>query len=115
LDGVSVADLAAMVGDPGRAEMLIALLDGRSMTATELAAVARVAASTASEHLARLTEGGLLRRSASGRHRYFRLASREIAAMLENMLVVAGHASVRPRSAPRCDPLLRDARTCYDH
>ncbi len=105
-----------MVGERARADMLIALLDGRALTATELAGVADITRSTASAHLTRLSEGGLLRKTTQGRHRYFRLAGPEVAAMLEGILfVAAGSAALRRIPAWRIDPALRDARTCYDH
>ena len=113
---VNIADVGRMVGEPARAAMLVALLDGRALTATELAGVADVTRPTASAHLARLSEGGLLHRTSRGRHRYFRIAGPEVAAMLEGMLVVAaGAAAARRVPRPRVDPALRDARTCYDH
>jgi DNA-binding transcriptional ArsR family regulator len=113
---LKIADIGRMVGEPGRAEMLVALLDGRALTATELAAVADVTRSTASAHLALLTEGGLLRKATQGRHRYFRLAGPQVATMLEGILnVAAGSAALRRIPISRIDPALRDARTCYDH
>src|SRR5579859_7576244 len=114
--GTSVAEIAALVGDPARANMLDALLDGRALTAGELAYVARVTAPTASGHLGKLTEAGLLGVVRQGRHRYFRLASPLVAKMLESIMEVAsiqGAPRYRPRS-PR-DDALRLARTCYDH
>jgi DNA-binding transcriptional ArsR family regulator len=113
---VNIADVGRMVGEPARAEMLVALLDGRALTATELAGVADVTRSTASAHLTRLTEGGLLRKTTQGRHRYFRITGPKVAAMLEGILVVAGESSALRRiPGSRIDPGLRDARTCYDH
>ena len=113
---VNIADVGRMVGEPARADMLVALLDGRALTATELAGVADITRSTASAHLTRLTEGGLLRKTTRGRHRYFRIAGPEVAAMLEGILVVAGESSALRRiPGSRIDPGLRDARTCYDH
>jgi len=114
--GTSVAEIAALVGDPARANMLDALLDGRALTAGELAFVARVAAPTASGHLGKLTEAGLLGVVKQGRHRYYRLASPRVAKMLESIMEVAsieGAPRYRPRS-PK-DDALRLARTCYDH
>lgn len=93
--------------------MLCCLMDGHARTATELAAVAEVAASTASAHLARLKAQRLIDVIAQGKHRYFRLAGPEVAAALEGLLVVAGV----PRSTfkPNTPSPLRAARTCYDH
>src|SRR5271170_3107505 len=99
--GANIAEVAALVGDPGRANMLAALLDGRALTASELAQVAGVSAPTASGHLARLTQGGLLAAASQGRHRYFRLASLEVARMLEGIMVVAGPPPPGRRATPR--------------
>ncbi len=107
-----LARLAALVAEPARARMLTALLGGIALTATELAAAADVAASTASEHLARLVDGGLLTIERQGRHRYFRIAGAEVAALLESLGSVA--TVRRPRVGP-IDPALRAARVCYDH
>ncbi len=115
--GVTMAEVAALIGDPGRANMLAALMDGRALTATELAFAAGIGAPTASGHLKKLTEGGLLVLSRQGRHRYFGLASAEVAQMLEAILVVAGSeiGAARPRATPRVPPELAECRTCYDH
>lgn len=112
---LSIAGIAALVGDPGRANMLSALLDGRALTATELAFTAGIAPATASGHLAKLVDGRLLGVVAQGRHRYFRLASVEVARMLESIMVVAAEPEPKRRATPRISPALRDARTCYDH
>jgi DNA-binding transcriptional ArsR family regulator len=111
------AEVAALAGDPGRAAMLHALMDGRALTASELAKVAGIAPQTASSHLARMTTVGLLVAHKQGRHRYHRLASPAVAQMMEGIMqVAAGLAPVRPRLTvgPR-DVALRAARTCYDH
>ena len=114
-DGPSIVGLAALIGDRARAEMLTALLGGQAFTATELAQVAEVTKQTASAHLARLVEGGLLALEKQGRHRYFRFADDDVAALLESLLGVAQRTgAVRLRSSPR-DPDLRKARVCYDH
>lgn len=113
--GVNIAEIAALIGDPGRANMLAAVIDGRALTASELAHVAGITPATASGHLAKLTEGGLLVASKQGRHRYFGLASREVARMLESIMVVAKGQDGRPRATPRVPPALVEARTCYDH
>jgi DNA-binding transcriptional ArsR family regulator len=112
---MDIAEIGALVGDHARARMLGALMGGRALTATELAATADVSASTASAHLARLTSRRLLRRTAQGRHRYFALASPKVAAMLETLLVIAAQPEGTGRRQPRIDPQLREARTCYDH
>lgn len=112
-----IAEIGSLVGEPARAAMLVALLDGRALTAGELAAAAGVTPQTASGHLARLSEAGLLRVERQGRHRYHRLASPSTAQMLEGMMAVAATArppARSPRTGPR-DESLRFARTCYDH
>ncbi|NDO80658.1 transcriptional regulator [Citrobacter sp. NCU1] len=104
---------AAVMADKSRSRMLSALMDGRAWTATELSAVADVSASTASAHLARLCEQQFVISLAQGRHRYFRLASSEIAQLLERLMGVAWASSATPKITT---PLsLRRARTCYDH
>ncbi|UHC14407.1 ArsR family transcriptional regulator [Methylobacterium currus] len=114
------ARIAALVGDPARAGMLTVLMDGRALTAAELARAAGVTPQTASGHLAQLAEAGLLTVARQGRHRYHRLASPAVARMLEGVMVVAAGttAPARPPSVrpvgPR-DAALREARTCYDH
>lgn len=111
------AEIAALAGDPARAGMLHALMDGRALTATELARVAGIAPQTASGHLARMTAGGLLSVEKQGRHRYHRLASPAVARMMESVMRVASdlEPTRRPlRVGPR-DAALRAARTCYDH
>ena len=111
----SIAEIAALVGDPARANMLLALMDGRALTASELAYAARVAPSTASGHLGKLVGARLLALEKQGRHRYFRLADRDVAGLLESLMGVAYRAgAVRLRSSPR-EPALRKARVCYDH
>ena len=114
-DGPSIAPIAALAGDPARANMLSALIDGKALTAGELAREAGVTAQTASSHLAKLRDGGLVLSLAQGRHRYFRLAGHDVAEMLEKMMGVAARAGhVRTRTGPRA-PELRKARICYDH
>ncbi|HVE53337.1 MAG TPA: helix-turn-helix transcriptional regulator [Ramlibacter sp.] len=108
-----VARIAALVGEPARAAMLLALMDGRSLTARELAAAAHVGAPTASRHLALLVEAGLLGVNSQGRHRYHRLASADVARVLEGIMQLAVAKPAVP-TGPR-DPAMRLARTCYDH
>lgn len=110
-----MAEVAALIGDPTRANILSALADGRALTATELAFAAGVSAATASEHLAKLTEGRLLAVRKQGRNRYFCLASVHVADMLESILVVAANGPSRYRPVSRIDVAMREARTCYDH
>jgi DNA-binding transcriptional ArsR family regulator len=113
--GPDIARIAALLGDPARANMMTALVDGLSLTAGELAREAGVTAQTASSHLAKLTEGGLLTMRRQGRHAYFALAGEDVAGVLEKLMGLAaraGHSRTRP--GPR-EPALRRARVCYDH
>jgi DNA-binding transcriptional ArsR family regulator len=109
----ALAPIAASMAEPVRARMLCCLMDGHARTATELAAVGDVAASTASAHLSRLSAQGLIECLAQGRHRYYRLANAEVGQALEALLVLAG----RPGTGfvPSTPPVLREARRCYDH
>src|SRR4051812_45585698 len=92
----SIAHVAALIGDPTRASMLQALMDGRALTATELAGVARVAPQTASGHLSQLTTAGLVMVARQGRHRYHRLATPLVARMLESVMLVAASTAAPP-------------------
>jgi DNA-binding transcriptional ArsR family regulator len=114
-DGVQLAEVAALVGDPARAHILGALMDGRALTAGELAYAASVSPQTASGHLAKLAEGRLLAVARQGRHRYYRLASPAVAQMLEGIMAVAADGPPRYRPASKVDAAMRNARTCYDH
>jgi DNA-binding transcriptional ArsR family regulator len=108
--------IAAAIGEPARARMLFGLLDGRARTSTELALIAEVSASTASAHLNRLRDARLVNLTVQGRHRYYRIENRRVAAALERLSVIAG-ATSKARSAFRAstpEHLVR-ARTCYDH
>src|SRR5262245_3790346 len=110
------ATIAALVGDPARAGMLHSLMDGRALTASELARAGGITAQTASSHLARMTAVGLLSVEKQGRHRYHRLASPSVAQMIETIMQVAsGLEPARPLSVGPRDAALRAARTCYDH
>ena len=114
-DGPNIARVAGLIGDPARAEILTALLADRALTATELAGVAGVTKQTASAHLAKLVDAGLLAVEAQGRHRYFRLAGRDVAQLLESLMGVAFRTgALRLVPGPR-EPALRKARVCYDH
>ena len=106
--------IAHLLGDPARANMLHALMDGRALTAKELAYMAGVAPQTASGHLAKLREGGLLALSVQGRHRYFRIAGPEVAAVLEGLMVLSRSTGMR-RLPSRIGEDMAKARTCYDH
>jgi DNA-binding transcriptional ArsR family regulator len=111
------AEIAALAGEPARAGMLHALMDGRALTASELAHVAGITPQTASGHLARMTAVGLLRVEKQGRHRYHRLASQAVAQMMESVMQVASalEPTRPPLSVGPRDAALRAARTCYDH
>ncbi|WP_322054173.1 ArsR/SmtB family transcription factor [Paraburkholderia bannensis] len=113
-----LARVAALLADPGRAAMLWALMDGSARPAGELTLIAGLSPSAASAHLARLTEGGLLSAEVRGRHRYFRIATPDIAQTIEALMNVAhATAPARPATRPaRTVPVeMRHARTCYDH
>ncbi len=111
----SLATVAGLIGDATRAAILLELMGGRALTATELATRAEVAPSTASDHLARLVGGGLLSCVAQGRHRYYRLASAEVARVVEALGVLTPPAREAARFEPELVHSLRFARTCYDH
>nr|WP_228122401.1 winged helix-turn-helix domain-containing protein [Saccharothrix syringae] len=111
-----LAALAALLADRTRARFLLALIDGRAWTSGELAAAANVAPSTASEHLTRLVDGGLLVERRQGRHRYVQLAGPDQARLLEDLLAHLGPAGPAPTlRASTADRALRRGRTCYDH
>src|SRR2546422_2612551 len=113
--GPLIAEIAGLVGEPARASMLSALLDGRALTATELACAARVTPQTASTHLAKLAEAGLVAPIRDGRYRYFRLASPRVAQMLDGIMAVALENRPRYRPLSRQARELNAARICYDH
>src|ERR1700747_3175763 len=113
--GPDIAMIASLVGDPARANMLTALMDGRALTASELAQEAGITPQTASSHLSKLEAGGLLEPEKQGRHRYYRLADPDVAGVLEGLAGLAARAGhMRVRTGPK-DPALRRARICYDH
>lgn len=114
-DGPSIAALAALVGDPARANMLTALMDGRALTVSELAGAAGVSLPTASGHLSKLDAAGLIVAEKQGRHRYHRLSGHDVAEVLEGLMSLAQRTgATRVRTGPR-DAALRQARVCYDH
>lgn len=114
-DGPNIARVAALIGEPARAEMLSVLMAGQALTATELAAAANVTKQTASAHLSKLLDARLLAMESQGRHRYFRLADDDVAHLLESLMGVAFRSgALRVRTSPR-EPALRNARVCYDH
>jgi DNA-binding transcriptional ArsR family regulator len=114
-NGPNVALVASLIGEPARAAMLTALMSGKALTASELAREAGVTAATASSHLAKLEDGGLLVAEKQGRHRYMRLADSDVADAIESLMGVAARAGhLRTRTGPR-DPAMRHARVCYNH
>lgn len=113
--GPKIAQIASLVGDPARANMLAALINGGALTASELAYVSGVSPQTASGHLAKLDDAGLILAQKQGRRCYFRLASPLIAHMLEGLMVAAQDGPARQCNEWRGGEALRNARTCYDH
>lgn len=114
-EGPDIARIAALIGDPARANILGALMSGKALTATELAHEAGVTVQTASAHLAKLEAGGLTAARKSGRHKYISLAGAEVAAVLEALMgLAAGQGHLRTRTGPK-DTALREARVCYNH
>ena len=114
-EGPDISRIGALIGDPARANILTALMDGRALTATELAEIAGVTAQTASTHLAKLEAGGLIRPQKQGRHRYFSLAGPKVAQLVESLSIFAAdHGQLRHRPGPK-DAAMREARICYDH
>ena len=114
-EGPDIAHLAALIGDPARANMLTALMSGKALTATELASEAGVTVQTASTHLTKLSEGHLLMQRKQGRHKYFALANDDVADLLESMMGLAAKTGqLRTRTGPKHADL-RHARVCYNH
>ncbi|MCC0031059.1 MAG: winged helix-turn-helix transcriptional regulator [Brucellaceae bacterium] len=114
-EGPDIARIAALIGDPARANMLTALMAGKALTATELSCEAGITLQTASSHLAKLRAGGLLILRKQGRHKYFALASGDVAKVLEGLMgLAAGSGHLRTRTGPR-DAALKKARVCYNH
>lgn len=114
-EGPDIALMGALIGDPARANMLTALMSGKALTARELAGEAGVTPQTASSHLRRLEDGGLIRQRKQGRHRYFTLADSDVGGVLEAIMgLAAKRGHLRTRTGPK-DPAMRKARVCYDH
>lgn len=111
-EGLDLASLSSLIGDPSRALILSALFGGEALPAGELAFRARVTPQTTSSHLAKLTEAGLVTVERMGRHRYYRLSGPEIGGLLEKMMSVAWQPAVERSRVPAP---LRDGRMCYDH
>jgi len=116
-DGPNITTIAALIGEQARAQALTVLMAGRALTATELADAAGVTRQTISTHLAKLVDAGLLVVEAQGRHRYFRIASADVAAMLETLMGMAFGTGTLPLhlTLGPSAPALRKARVCYDH
>lgn len=111
----NLASVASLIADPARAAMLLSLLDGRVRPAGELAYAAGVTPQTASAHLGKLLDGGLLAVEPAGRYRYFRLAGTEVAQVLEQLAALEPAVTVRSKPLSREARALRNARCCYDH
>lgn len=116
MDGTpNIARIGALLGDNTRARMLSALMHGKALTASELARHAGVTAQTATTHLSKLEAGGLLQLRKQGRHKYFALASEEVATLLESLMSLSTDQSItQPFTGPR-DAAMRKARVCYNH
>lgn len=106
---------AFLIADPARAAMLMSLADGRARPAGELAYAAGVTPQTASSHLTRLLDGGLVTVEKQGRHRYYRLTNPQVALALESLASISGTRTVRQKPISRDAEKLRFARCCYDH
>ena len=111
----TLAEVARLIGDPARANILSALMDGRALTAGELAWHARVSAQTTSGHLGKLVDARLVAVEKQGRHRYHRLAAPGVARAIEALMAVAADGPARHRPTGPRDEAMRHARTCYDH
>jgi len=114
-DGPRIASVAALLGDPARANILTALMDGRALTVSELAHISGVTIQTASGHLSKLSAANLVVAEKLGRHRYIRLSDPDVAQVLEALMGLAQRTSAkRVQTGPK-DAALRAARVCYDH
>lgn len=109
----NLAQMAALIADPSRAAILIALMDGQSLPASQLASVANISPQTASHHLAKCLDLGILEVETFGRHRYYKLVNAEVAHCLEALSVIA--PPVKPLKLSEEASRLQFARTCYDH
>ncbi len=112
---VRMAEVAALVGDPARANILAALMGGQALTASELAYAASVSPQTTSGHLGKLSDGRLISCIKQGRHRYYRIATPRVAEMLEGIMAVVADLPARHRPVSALDEAMRAARSCYDH
>lgn len=114
-DGPDISRIATLIGDPARSNMLLSLMDGRALTASELAEAGGITKQTASSHLGKLLDGGLLAKEVQGRHHYYRLGDGDVAHAIEALLQVAERGPGRRTRTGPSDPELRKARICYDH
>ena len=112
---VDVASIAALIGDPARCTMLNALLGGSALPAGTLARLAGISPATATGHLHKLVDAGLVQVVAQGRHRYHRLSGPQVASALEALALLAPPVPVRSLRQSRSASTLAEARTCYDH
>jgi DNA-binding transcriptional ArsR family regulator len=112
---VRMAEVAALIGDPARANIMAALMGGQALTAGELVYAAGVSPQTTSGHLGKLTDGRLIACVKQGRHRYYRIATPRVAEMLEGIMAVVADAPPRHRPSSKLDEAMLNARTCYDH
>lgn len=112
--GPDISKLASVIGDPARAAMLSALMSGKALTSSELAAEGGIGAATASSHLAKLQDAGLVRVRPQGRHRYWALAHADVAHVLETLMGLAARTESRVRTGPK-HAAMRKARVCYNH
>ena len=110
-----IAKIAKLLGDKNRAAMLVALMSGKALTAGELARYANISAQTASNHLQQLMQAKLIQYTASGRHRYYRLASNKVATAIESLGVLSNTVSSPLPQHKKLSPNICFARTCYDH
>jgi len=114
-EGPDISRIASLIGDPARSNILLALMDGRALTAGELSVFAGVTKQTTSSHLAQLLAGGLLARDVQGRHHYYRLKEADVGHAIEALMGVAEKCiGKRARTGPK-EPALRKSRICYDH
>jgi DNA-binding transcriptional ArsR family regulator len=114
-EGPDIARIAALIGNPARANMLTALMGGKALTAAELAAEAGITPQTASAHLGKMTEAIILRQRKQGRHRYYAIRDENVADVIAGLMGLAEKAGLtRTRTGPR-DTALRTARSCYNH
>lgn len=111
----NIAHVAALIGEPTRAKMMIALMSGKALTATELAVEADISSSTASSHLTKLVHSELLVVRKQGRHKYFQIGSQEVAALIESLLNISSRIQTHVITTGPSDIALRKSRVCYDH